>query len=699
MPISSGRILLLLAFRSLYTHKVKNFIVGSIMFFGTLLVVVGLSMLDSVETSMQKSITESVAGHVQVYDKKAKDELALFGGGFMGAEDLGRIPNFAEVKRALSADPNVKAVIPMGMDLALMSRGNELDRVATNLRKALNEKDQTRVNAIKGQILEIRDNLEKEYRLNLARTSEVDKIQEALADLEKIKGDEFWVGLETQPELTVQYIETHIAPLLQDGRIVYMRYLGTDLDEFSKNFDTFEVVQGEMVPSGRRGLLLNQLFYEQWVKNNVAKLLDEIRKGREAGKTIAEDALLKTKSRQVPGQYARVIYQLDPDEVKHLSEELEKFIPEAKGTIAERLKVLLTVNDENFDLRYKYFYDHVAPLIDLYEFKVGDVITLQSYTKAGYVKSINLKLYGIFRFKGLERSELAGGHNLIDVMSFRDLYGFLTESRRKEIEEIRSKSGVRELAATDSKAAENELFGSGGALEATAEQTGFDEFAGVTEEPHLEEDVKAKQNETFDQKAIDEGVALNAAIILNDASHLREKMAKIEEIVSKAGLELKVVDWQTASGMVGQFIIMIRVVLYIAISIIFLVALVIINNSMIMATMERVTEIGTIRAIGARRRFVLALFLLETLALGVISGTAGSLAGAAVVTWIGKIGIPAQSDVMVFLFAGPRLYPAFGIQHLIFAIVTIVVVSVVSTFYPARLATRIQPIEAMRGRE
>ena len=46
-------------------------------------------------------------------------------------------------------------------------------------------------------------------------------------------------------------------------------------------------------------------------------------------------------------------------------------------------------------------------------------------------------------------------------------------------------------------------------------------------------------------------------------------------------------------------------VLNIAVLIIFVVALVIINNAMVMATLQRVREIGTLRAVGAQRRFIL----------------------------------------------------------------------------------------------
>jgi len=42
---------------------------------------------------------------------------------------------------------------------------------------------------------------------------------------------------------------------------------------------------------------------------------------------------------------------------------------------------------------------------------------------------------------------------------------------------------------------------------------------------------------------------------------------------------------------------MIRAVLYISVLIIFAVALVIINNALVMATLERMPEIGTLRAV------------------------------------------------------------------------------------------------------
>ena len=105
-----------------------------------------------------------------------------------------------------------------------------------------------------------------------------------------------------------------------------------------------------------------------------------------------------------------------------------------------------------------------------------------------------------------------------------------------------------------------------------------------------------------------------------------------------------------------------RIVLYIAVLIIFIVALVIINNALVMATLERVREIGTLRAIGAQRRFILAMLVIES------RGDRARLRR----RWAPALGAVAGqrdrqgrhprrvNDVWFFFFSGPRLHPFLG---------------------------------------
>ncbi|MBW1810991.1 MAG: FtsX-like permease family protein [Deltaproteobacteria bacterium] len=691
------RIVFMLAWRNLFSHKGKNLLVGFLIAFGAFLVVVGTSLLDSIEHTMNKSIISSVAGHLQVYDKKAKDELALFGGGFMGSPDIGSMPDYAKIKKAMLAVPNVKAVVPMGIDIVEFYTATELDYAIESFRKVLEKDAPDLLAAVITKIRAMAELLKKEFENRLEVLANREEVEKGLTNIERVLSDDFWVDVKTRSDQVVEFLDTKLAPLVDEAEGLFMRYLGTDLHLFAQHFESFEIVNGQMVPQGSRGLLLNQKFYDDIVRNQVARELDDLHEETTLkGKKIRKDPLLQNQVERIARQYRRITFQLEPDQAQLLSARLQKLMPQEKGNIEELVQAFLLVNDDNLNERHKFFFEEIAPLIKLYKFNIGDVITIRAYTRSGYIKSSNVKVYGTFRFKGLESSDLAGAFNLLDMLTFRDLYGMMTAEKLEELKGIKEEVGLTDIGATDAEAA---LFGADSQVEARLDQgAGFDEFAGVDLKKKTENGMAIHES-TYEQKDIDHGVALNAAIILDDPKKLEETRVAIEQTIAANQLEIQVIDWQAASGIVGQLVVLVRVVLYVAIFIIFLVALVVINNTMIMATMERTVEIGTMRAIGGQSRFILGLFMLETILLGMAAGLLGSIVGAIVMLIFGHVGIPAVADILVFLFSGPRLFPTVGLGNMIGAWVVILFVSLVATFYPAFIATRIQPFVAMQARE
>jgi ABC-type lipoprotein release transport system permease subunit len=192
---------------------------------------------------------------------------------------------------------------------------------------------------------------------------------------------------------------------------------------------------------------------------------------------------------------------------------------------------------------------------------------------------------------------------------------------------------------------------------------------------------------------------LNAAVMLKDPSQLDKTMAEIEQQAKTDGLNLKSMSWQKAAGFIGQFAFLAKVVLYVFVLVIFVVTLVVINLALMMATMQRIREIGTMRAIGAQRAFVLMMVLIETICLGLVFGTVGAVAGSGVVSLLGSKGIPAFNEWLYFFFSGPRLFPGLHAGNLIAAFVIILLVTCISTLYPALIATRVSPVEAMASDE
>jgi ABC-type antimicrobial peptide transport system permease subunit len=459
-----------------------------------------------------------------------------------------------------------------------------------------------------------------------------------------------------------------------------------------------EVVDGQPVPSGRRGMLLSKFFYEEYLKLKTARRLDLIKQERELnGKLIAKDEQLQRMVRENQTQTRELVFQLDPIKAAQATERLQRVLGSQEKDLQKLLAAFLATDDANFEERYGQFYAELAPLLELYRLRMGDSITITAFTRTGYVQSVNVKVYGTYQFKGLEKSALAGALSLMDLMSFRDLYGYLTADRREELAKLKEASGVADV---DRASAEDALFGedSGNTLVASATPGLIDDNAqlqGALDKLRAED----LAERVYSQEELEKGVVLSAAVLLEDPEQLQRTMEELRQALKEAGLPLRVVSWQQASGIIGQFVLMAKLGLYFAVFIIFIVALVIINNAMMMATLRRVREVGTMRAIGAQRSFVLGMVLVETLLLGLVFGVTGALLGSGIMQWLGHVGLPAGNEAMYFFFSGPRLHPTLSVGNLVAAFVIVLFVSTLSTFYPAFLATRVSPLRAMQTDE
>jgi len=692
------RLFWVLALRNVLAHRVKSLIVGSILGFGTFLVVTGSAVLDSVEASMARSITSSLSGDAQVYQKDTRDELALFGGGAaFGATDIGDIDDIGPMLTTIEQVPGVEAVVPMGIANATVFNGTELDRVLERLRVAARAGDVAGERILGEQVRGIAATLRKDLEAQVLATSDKVKVEQDLAALDRVLSPAFWTELEADPLPALDWIDSNVAPLASDGRLLFVRALGTDLDTYVQHFDRFKIVKGTAVPPGVRGFLFADRFYERQVKNKVARDFDALIEDLDEGKTIAAEALLQDNVRRMAEQYPRVLFQLDPAQVADLTTRLRAELGRSDGDAAALLQQFLTVDDTNARARHTRFYELIGPMIRLYEAPVGEVMTVRAFTRSGYIRSVQVMVYGTFEFQGLESSDLASATNLTDLVTFRLLYGKMTEAQKAELTGIRARAEVREVSREN---AEDALFGGGDEAEAVAEAP----VAGAGDAFAIAEAVRAAPasdavSDRVDPRDFRQGLALNAAVLFEDGVSVDAGIAAVQSALDAAGLNLRTVDWQTAAGIVGQLILVLRVVLWVAIFIIFLVALFIINNSMVMTTLERVTEIGTMRAIGARRSWVTGLFLTETVVLGTVAGGLGAGMAVAFLLWLGQVGIGAPIDVMVLLFAGPRLYPVITLGNVLFGLASVVGVSLLSTLYPAVLAARVQPVVAMTQKE
>ncbi|HWP59624.1 MAG TPA: ABC transporter permease [Candidatus Acidoferrales bacterium] len=108
-------------------------------------------------------------------------------------------------------------------------------------------------------------------------------------------------------------------------------------------------------------------------------------------------------------------------------------------------------------------------------------------------------------------------------------------------------------------------------------------------------------------------------------------------------------------------------------------------NIMLVSVAERTREIGVKKAIGATRRRILLDFFLESLALSLTSGLIGLAFAWSVSALVARMPLPA-------FFAG---FPITRSTAVI-AFLTLVAVGIASAIYPARRASLLSPVEALR---
>jgi ABC-type lipoprotein release transport system permease subunit len=706
-----------IAFRNLFASRLKTIIVGGIIFFGALLVVAGNSLLDSLNASMSRSVIGSVAGHIQVYSAKSKDELAVMGSMMMGDPDLAQLDDFARVRASLLKVPNVKSVVPMGLSGALVTSGNTIDLALEKLRNAVRARKETtdaaarakldaEIAAQKGHVRQIVSVLQSDLKNTKAILDEHAINQEDVDAIARAASDKFWSDFDSDPYAGLEFLENRIATQAADADLLFIRYVGTDLQSFSKSFDRLQIVDGKMVPPGRRGFLFSKYVYEDQVKLKNARRLDLIKEGIESrGEKIASNLDLQRMVRENVSETREILLQLDVPKTEDFRAKLQKELSSTERDVGALLAAFFQTDDQSFLGRDEFFYRELAPSLELYRIRIGDVLTIKAFTRSGYVQSVNLPVFGTFQFQGLEKSTLAGNLNLMDLVSFRELYGFLSGAKLAEIKELQKEAGAHDVSREN---AESELFGSKPAADSNPAPRRIEATVTPGVAPglrNLDESLGGKlqreeaRSRVFPTSEVEQGVILNAAVILKDPTKLNQSIAAIEAQGKTDGLPLKAISWQQASGFIGQFITLARAILYIAILIIFVIALVIINNALVMATLERVREIGTLRAIGAQRRFILAMLVVEALVVGILFGGLGAAVGAIVVTVVGKIGIPAKSDVFFFFFSGPRLHLFLGTSNVIAAFVIVMLVSAASSLYPAWLAMRVTPRQAMQSED
>jgi len=130
-----------------------------------------------------------------------------------------------------------------------------------------------------------------------------------------------------------------------------------------------------------------------------------------------------------------------------------------------------------------------------------------------------------------------------------------------------------------------------------------------------------------------------------------------------------------------------------------------IMNTMTVSVIERTHEIGILKALGAKNRTILAMFLTEALLIGLIGGLTGIPLGYALAIVIGytipnlmppPTSYPGTIQKLLgnqeTLLISPHFVPIWTIGTLIFSLT----LSLLFGWYPAKKAAELDPVIALR---
>lgn len=187
----------------------------------------------------------------------------------------------------------------------------------------------------------------------------------------------------------------------------------------------------------------------------------------------------------------------------------------------------------------------------------------------------------------------------------------------------------------------------------------------------------------------------NRASIIFILLHDREQAEAVASAIT--GDTFKVETWQEMNELLVLVNDFSNAYIMILNLIILGVTVTVIVNTMLMAVFERTREIGILAALGMKGRQIIALFLSEAALLALGGVIIGLLAGWALSAYFGSVGIYFGDLGVSGMIFGDRIYPYLMLEDVINLTLTAFVVTLLASYYPAQIASRMEPVEALRA--
>lgn len=160
----------------------------------------------------------------------------------------------------------------------------------------------------------------------------------------------------------------------------------------------------------------------------------------------------------------------------------------------------------------------------------------------------------------------------------------------------------------------------------------------------------------------------------------------------------QVETWQKMNELLVMVNDLSNALLFVIYLIVISVTAIVIINTLLMSVFERMREIGILSAIGMKGRQIIALFLAEAALLAAGGVAFGALVGWAASAYLGKVGVYfGDLGISGDMLLEDRIYPYMTLDTSVILIITAFVITLIFSLYPAWLASRMEPVEALHS--
>lgn len=170
---------------------------------------------------------------------------------------------------------------------------------------------------------------------------------------------------------------------------------------------------------------------------------------------------------------------------------------------------------------------------------------------------------------------------------------------------------------------------------------------------------------------------------------------ELNERFEAEGLNVQAMNWKDAAYSYTETVEGIGFIFNLLIIILAVVVFIIIMNTMTVSVIERTGEIGTMRAIGAEKRFVRRLFFTETLMLTSVSSVFGIIIAFIAMGIFNSMNITITNSIAKMILGGGLMHFSPTVTIIGVTVLVALAGSILSNLYPVSSALKITPLKAL----